>query len=99
MLFWNIAHDFVLGVLASITASIIGPYDMIGFSAAAIFAFMGIVRWHRARVKEGRRGNGFLVFHFACIRHRIRLFWGSHLRRWLADGSIGGGCFGPFLSS
>jgi hypothetical protein len=62
MLFWNIAHDFVLGVLASITASIIGPYDMIGFSAAAIFAFMGIVRWHRARVKEGRRGMDSLYF-------------------------------------
>jgi hypothetical protein len=55
-MFWNIAHDFVLGVLASMAASIIGPYDMIGFSVAAIFAFMGIVRWHRARVKEGKRG-------------------------------------------
>jgi hypothetical protein len=56
MLFWNFAHDFVLGVLASITASIIGPYDLIGFSAAAIFAFIGIIRWHRTRVKEGKRG-------------------------------------------
>jgi hypothetical protein len=55
-MFWNISHDFVLGVLASMAASIIGPYDMIGFSVAAIFAFMGIVRWHRARVKEGKRG-------------------------------------------
>jgi hypothetical protein len=55
-MFWNISHDFVLGVLASMAASIIGPYDMIGFSVAAIFAFVGIVRWHRARVKEGKRG-------------------------------------------
>jgi hypothetical protein len=62
MLFWNFAHDFVLGVLASITASIIGPYDMIGFSLAAIFTFIGIVRWHRARVKEGRRGMDSLDF-------------------------------------
>jgi hypothetical protein len=55
-MFWNVAHDFVLGVLASTTASLIGPYDAIGFSLAAIFAFIGIVRWQRARIKEGKRG-------------------------------------------
>jgi hypothetical protein len=56
MFFLNLAHDFVLGVLASITASIISPYDMIGFSVAVIFAFVGVVRWHRTRIKEGKRG-------------------------------------------
>jgi hypothetical protein len=55
-MFWNLAHDFVLGVLASITATLVGPYDMIGFSVAAIFACIGIVRWHRVRLKEGKRG-------------------------------------------
>ncbi|WP_316219328.1 hypothetical protein [Bradyrhizobium sp. SZCCHNR2026] len=53
---WTIVRDFVLGVLASVTANIIGPYDTIGFSLAGIFALIGLVRWHRARIKEGKRG-------------------------------------------
>jgi hypothetical protein len=54
MLVW--LRDFGLNVLANIAANTASPIDMIGYAVALAFGLIWLVRWHRKRIAEGKRG-------------------------------------------